>query len=90
MKADFERIAESYDQAYVMTNRYKKERINRIISEIIQLAELKAGQTLLDLGCGIGKFAIPFAYNFGFKVTGADKSPAMLRRAQKKDATIFS
>ncbi|MFQ5621665.1 MAG: class I SAM-dependent methyltransferase [Candidatus Nanoarchaeia archaeon] len=85
MKADYEEIAKSYDESHLITCKYTKERINKIVSDIIELAGLKAGQTLLDLGCGTGRFAIPFAYNFGLKVTGADKSPAMLSRAQEKD-----
>lgn len=85
MKANYEKIAKLYDEGHLLNQKYTKKRINKIVSEILELADLKTGQTLLALGCGTGRFAIPFAYNFGLKVTGADKSPAMLRRAQEKD-----
>lgn len=85
MKANYGKIAKSYDEGHLITHKYTEERINKIVSDIVELAELKVGQSLLDLGCGTGRFTIPFAYNFGLDVTGADKSPAMLRRAHEKD-----
>ncbi len=43
--------------------------------------------TILDLGCGTGGHAIPFAQR-GFRVTGLDQSAAMIERAQRKRATL--
>ncbi len=41
------------------------------------------GNTILELGCGTGKFAIPLA-KAGFEVTGLDYSAGMLKEAQRK------
>lgn len=86
MKANYEKIAKTYDKGHLLEEEYTKERIDRIVSEVMELAGLRVGHTLLALGCGTGRFAIPFAYNYGFDVTGADRSPAMLRRANEKDS----
>lgn len=45
----------------------------------------KKGIALLDLGCGTGRFAIPFVTRLGYKVTGADNSKEMLAKAKEKD-----
>lgn len=41
------------------------------------------GRTLLDVGCGTGKSLLPFARR-GYRVSGCDLSPAMLRIARAK------
>ncbi len=43
--------------------------------------------TILDLGCGTGGHAIPFARR-GFHVAGLDQSAAMIERAERKRATL--
>ena len=43
--------------------------------------------TILDLGCGTGGHAIPFAQR-GFHVTGLDQSDAMIERARLKQTTL--
>ena len=43
--------------------------------------DLSPGMSVLDLGCGQGRHAIPLAER-GYKVTGLDLSPTMLRRAR--------
>lgn len=39
------------------------------------------GKSILDLGCGPGRFSIPLA-NRGYMVTGVDKSPYLLEKAR--------
>jgi len=46
---------------------------------------LGSGASILDAGCGTGSLAIMLA-RAGFRVTGLDFSPEMIRRARVKDA----
>ena len=42
-----------------------------------------AGKTILDVGCGSGRFCIAFAQNGAEKVIGVDFAPAMIEIANK-------
>jgi SAM-dependent methyltransferase len=59
--------------------------------EVQQLLELLGGgaSTVLDLGCGPGRHALPLA-DAGLKVTAVDTSPSLLRQleAQRGDRAI--
>lgn len=48
-----------------------------------QLLHLPAGSTVLDLGCGQGRLAIPLARS-GYRVVGYDKSEPLLREAERR------
>ena len=50
---------------------------------LIEAYAQRAGSPLLELGCGTGRLLIPLA-EAGYRVTGVDLSPAMLRIAQAK------
>ena len=50
---------------------------------LLQALAVRAGGTLLELGCGTGRALIPFA-EAGFKIDGIDSSPAMLKIARAK------
>jgi ubiquinone/menaquinone biosynthesis C-methylase UbiE len=56
--------------------------------KIVDLAELKAGDVLLDVGCGTGSLAIAARQRIGTagRVCGVDASPEMLARAKRKAA----
>lgn len=67
-----------YDKQHCRFRDYEKE-----CQDIITLLALDSQQTVLDMGCGTGAFAIPAAKYFQ-KVYAVDISPAMLRQARKK------
>jgi SAM-dependent methyltransferase len=41
------------------------------------------GKTVCDLGCGTGRYLVPFAQGGARRVLGIDTAPAMIERAQK-------
>jgi len=53
--------------------------------KVIQLSGRTSGK-LLDLGCGPGRYAIPFAKH-GFAVTGVDRTRLLLDRGEKHAAS---
>src|SRR5262245_19839099 len=54
--------------------------------KVIDLARIKAGESVLDVGCGTGTLAIAVKRRVGptGKVCGIDASPEMIARAGKK------
>src|SRR5207244_11645455 len=48
--------------------------------ELIRRADFRAGQRVLDVGCGVGTTAIRIARGFGASVTAVDIAPLMLER----------
>src|SRR4029450_140857 len=55
-------------------------------SEVLDLARLRVGESVLDVGCGTGNLAIAVARLVGSAgtVSGIDPSPEMITRARKK------
>lgn len=51
------------------------------IPKIVSLTECTDGASVLDLGCGPGRHAVPFAKQ-GFNVTGVDRSAFLLDKAK--------
>lgn len=54
-----------------------------LTSEILAWCNLKAGSTMLDVGCGPGHTAALMASTFGLRPTGLDPSVAMLKKAAR-------
>jgi SAM-dependent methyltransferase len=54
----------------------------RSTEELFNLAQLQAGQSALDVGCGVATTAIQMARRFRVAVTAVDVSPLMLERAR--------
>ncbi|MEY4965169.1 MAG: hypothetical protein RL274_752 [Pseudomonadota bacterium] len=61
--------------------RYRLAYPDRLIRRVAGLAGLKPGDAVLDLGCGSGMLAIPFA-QAGMAVTAMDPEPEMLASTQ--------
>lgn len=59
------------------------ETADRQVNFIINQTKLKPKASILDLGCGYGRHAIPFA-KIGYSVVGVDYSKALLSEAEKK------
>jgi ubiquinone/menaquinone biosynthesis C-methylase UbiE len=62
--------------------RYRLAFPDRLIRRVAGLAGLNPGDAVLDLGCGSGMLAIPFARG-GMAVTAMDPEPEMLAAARK-------
>ena len=57
------------------------------VDKMIEFADLKHGENILDVGCGMGKFTIPLRER-GFNVTGFDLSPRLLEMLSAEDPSI--
>jgi SAM-dependent methyltransferase len=62
-----------------------------VAAQLVKFAKLRAGQRVLDVGCGTGVVAVTAARQ-GAQVTGLDLTPALLERARENsqlaDVTI--
>ncbi len=79
--------AKSYDPFRFKTNvpfyaRYRLGYPARLIQWVIAHTGAKPGKAVMDLGCGPGLLAIPFAKQ-GLDVTGIDPEPAMLEAGRE-------
>ncbi len=54
-----------------------------IVAKMLEIAGLKSGETLYDLGCGDGRIVATAAKEFGAKAVGVELSPALARRARE-------
>jgi len=53
-----------------------------IIIRMLDIAELKAGETLYDLGCGDGRILIIAAQEYGAKAVGIELNPDLASKAK--------
>jgi len=74
---EYQILPELFD-AHNITN--KTERTNRIIEKLLSQHDVK---TVLDFSCGTGS-QVFFLNKFGYKITGVDFSPPLLKIARKK------
>ncbi|MGQ9916155.1 MAG: class I SAM-dependent methyltransferase [Bryobacteraceae bacterium] len=54
-----------------------------IVVKMLEIAGLKSGQTLYDLGCGDGRIVATAAKEFGARAVGVELSPALAKRARR-------
>jgi len=45
------------------------------LQRLLQLSEIQPGETLIDLGCGDGRFVVAAARDFGARATGVEIDP---------------
>lgn len=56
---------------------------NRVVDRMLELATLKPGETLYDLGCGDGRILIAAAGKYKVKAVGVEISPKLAERANE-------
>ncbi len=54
-----------------------------IVVKMLEIAGLKSGETLFDLGCGDGRIVATAAKEFGAKAVGVELSPTLAKRARE-------
>jgi SAM-dependent methyltransferase len=85
--SSFDRIASSYRSLWDDSDAggLQREAVWRYLKPLV-----KAGDRVLDLGCGTGEDALRFS-GLGAKVTGIDSSPEMVRIARERgvDARLY-
>lgn len=59
--------------------------VRRHIDAVVRFAELRPGERVLDVGCGMGKFTLPMRRD-GFDVEGLDISPWLLEQLEQSRA----
>ncbi len=80
-RADYDGIAQVYDQVRVSDAPHLEWWYRRVI----EAGALGPGKSLLDLGCGTGRWTIPLAARSGCQAVGLDRSAGMLEKARAKD-----
>jgi ubiquinone/menaquinone biosynthesis C-methylase UbiE len=75
----FERLTPLFDLVAALTTRERSSK-----GRVLELAGLRSGDAVLDVGCGTGTLAIAAASQAAVSVVGLDADPAILRRARSK------
>lgn len=73
----------SFSSRYAEHNAANKQTHQEIIDTLISQGAVKPGETLLDIGCGPGTYALPLAAK-GIRVTGLDTAGQMLSTLQQE------
>jgi SAM-dependent methyltransferase len=54
-----------------------------VVDKMLEMAEIKAGDVLYDLGCGDGRIVITAAKRYGIKTVGIDLDPRRVKEARE-------
>ncbi|CAN5915380.1 hypothetical protein BH23PLA1_BH23PLA1_37030 [soil metagenome] len=54
-----------------------------VVDKMLELAEVKKGDVVYDLGCGDGRIVVTAAKKYGVKAVGIDIDPQRIKEAQK-------
>lgn len=55
----------------------------RVVEKMLELAEVKKGDVVYDLGCGDGRIVVTAAKKYGVKAVGFDIDPQRIREARE-------
>ncbi|UCH34594.1 MAG: class I SAM-dependent methyltransferase [Armatimonadota bacterium] len=81
-KADYSEISKVYDAARTPD----RPHVKWWLKKLAEAGGLAPGKSLLDLGCGTGRWIIPLAERTGCAAVGVDNSREMLAKARVKDS----
>ena len=84
----FDTWAKTYDSSVQEESEFPFDGYQDVLNKVVELASLKQGDTLLDLGVGTGNLSAKFI-ELGCRVTGIDYSSQMLAQARKKFPKTF-
>ena len=56
----------------------------RATEKLVVLAHIKKGDTILEIGCGVGRTACLLAKNYGVHIKSIDINPKMIKRAKER------
>lgn len=60
---------------------------HEVVEKMLQMAEIKPGDILYDLGCGDGRIVVAAAKKYGIKAIGVDIDPQRIKESQENVRT---
>lgn len=81
--SEFDEWAESYDADVATYDTFPFAGYEQVLDAVVQMADVEAGMSVLDLGVGTGNLALRFSAR-GCRLWGTDYSTSMLEKARSK------